>query len=166
VKHRIRPATDSERRDCAKQWASSFTPHARKVESCEVEGVTIGSAHRSLAPFLWRRAHLALVQSLLWPSLTEGGENPARLDVLVLETVPTEPLGWVCYEPETGALHYVYVVDRARRKGLGSCLLMHAEDHGACRPTCTTASGIGLLDKVKPVDPFADTKPIRIKVGA
>lgn len=158
---------ESERRECLRQWVSSFTPHARRVEGSEAEGITIGSQLRSLAPFMWKRAHSALVQSLLFPMSTrEHGADalPPRLDVLVLETVPTEPLGWVCFEPESGALHYVYVVDRARRKGLGSCLLMHAEDHGAVRPTCTTASGLGLLDHVKPVDPFADTKPI--KVGA
>ncbi len=162
-RHRIRPATDSERAECARQWVSSFSPHARMIDGADIQGVTIGSQHRALAPYLWKRAHAGLVREMLSPTAAAlAGALPPRLDVLVLDTMPAEPLGWVCFEPETGAVHYVYAVDRARRKGIGSRLLEHAAQHGATRPTCTTASGLGLLDRVRPVDPNAVTQPIEV----
>lgn len=120
----IRAATDSERAEAAKQWTRTFTPSAQLV--------TIGSQARTLTPSLWSRAHRLLVQSLL---------DEARLDVLVLDDVPTEPLGWVCYVPDE-VVHYVYVLDKARRRGIGRRLLTHA---GGTRHTHHTASGAFLL---------------------
>lgn len=133
---KIRNATSTERSEAAHQWASSFSPHARAIEGDGRKLVTIGSINRAMAPHLWRRAHQSLVQSMLY-------EIGTRLDVLVHDAHPTEPLGWVVTEGES--LHYVYVVPEARRAGLGRQLVEHARSLGASVPTCTTAGGAALL---------------------
>lgn len=121
----IRPATQRERDEVAKQWASSFAPGNSTV--------TVGSVMRTLAQKHWKRAHKMLVAYLLAES---------NVHVLVLDDVPAEPLGWVVFAAEE--LHYVYVLDKARRCGLGRRLLEHARMFGAQFPSHMTASGRSL----------------------
>lgn len=122
----IRLATSRERDDVMKQWASSFAPGKNSV--------TIGSTARTILSKHWKRAHKMLVAYLLAES---------ECHVLVLDDVPSEPLGWVVFVPG-GELHYVYVLDKARRCGLGRRLLEHARDLGAGAPSHMTASGRSL----------------------
>jgi hypothetical protein len=109
----IRPATSREREEAARQWVSSFSPGARDV--------TIGSTARTLVQRHWKRAHRALVAQLL---------SESECHVIVLDDIPNEPLGWVCFEPG-GELHYAYVVSQARLRGLGSKLVTWARTMGA-----------------------------------
>lgn len=134
----FRDATPEETKEIARQWASSFEPPWPKNR--DQSGITVGSPFRSLHPGLWRRAHRDLVESLLIQSSVE---------VLVLEDMPTEPLGWVVYDavPSSSAptLHYVYVLDKARRRGLGRTLVARAREHGCSAHSHLTAGGAGLL---------------------
>ena len=125
----IRPATPAEVLDAARQWTSSFKPHSHQFEGRR--SATIGSSQRTVDIKLW------------------------SLDVIVHDTRPGTALGWVCYEKTdaealaASPLHYVYVVDAARRKGLGTKLLHHAHEHDATIPTHTTAGGLALLESTR-----------------
>lgn len=132
----IRPATPSERDEVLRQWNGSFSPGNPNV--------TVGSTQRTLSLRLFKRAHKLLTMTVMAES---------EVHVVVLESVPREPLGWVCFTPATnvpGDLHYVYVVEPARRKGLGTKLLSHATAFGAERPTHMTASGRALVSVSSP----------------
>ena len=54
----------------------------------------------------------------------------SRLLVLCSETRPDQIVGFACWEPVKGGLcvHYLYVKDPFRRKGLGTALLAHTEE--------------------------------------
>jgi GNAT superfamily N-acetyltransferase len=130
----FRDATPEETKTITRQWASSFEPSWPKGD--KTTGITVGSPFRSIHPGLWRRAHRDLVEALLIQSSVE---------VLVLEDVPSEPLGWVSFDPILHELHYVYVVDKARRRGLGRMLVTRAREHGCSGQTHLTAGGAGLL---------------------
>ncbi len=129
-----RPAKDTELPEISRQWAASFEP--TWPAKGDTRGITVGSMFRSLAPALWRRAHRELVASLL---RDEGVE----VEVVTVDEAPDEPLGWMVRAGEF--LHYVYVIDKARRRGLGRTLLGRARRAGASRPSHVTASGSALL---------------------
>lgn len=128
----IRRATARELEDVSRHWVSSYAPGNRIV--------TVGSTMRTLAQRLWKRAHRLLVGELL---------EESDCHVLVLEEVPSEPLGWVVFRPampdREGEVHYVYVLDKARRCGLGKRLIDHAAEFGAINPSHATASGRSLV---------------------
>ncbi len=132
----IRPATPSERDEALRQWTSSFSPGNPNV--------TVGSTQRTLSLRLFKRAHKLLAQTVMAES---------EVHVIVLSSVPREPLGWVCFTSATnvpGDIHYLYVVEPARRKGLGSLLLNHATAFGAERSSHMTASGRALASVLSP----------------
>lgn len=111
----IRDATATERTDIARLWCKSYAPASAHV--------TIGSEARTLESWAFRRAHRAFVDALL-------AESDVHVLVVVLDEIPTEPLAWVCWQDAREgehntptSLHYVYVTERARRKGLARRLV-------------------------------------------
>lgn len=145
---RIRDATPSERVEAARQWVTSYCPGAGRI--------SIGSPARTMRPWLWQRMHRGLVDALL-------DQPDCHVVVAVLSDRPLEPLGWACWTDarvDDGrsiptALHYVYVVDAARRHGIGSALL--ARVPAGFVPSHETASGAALLSARLPRRPEART---------
>lgn len=130
----FRPALPSELPEISRQWASSFEPSW--PAKGDGRGITVGSMFRSLAPQLWRRSHRDLVAALL----TEEG---TVVEVVIADDVPSVPLGWAARANQF--LHYVYVLDKARRRGLGRLLFARAAKDGAVEHTHLTAGGSALL---------------------
>lgn len=71
---------------------------------------------------LWHETHTAAVTQLL--------ARGARLLVLCSAARPDQIVGYACWEAVQGGLcvHYLYVKDPFRRKGLGTALLRHIEE--------------------------------------
>ena len=59
--------------------------------------------------------------------------------VACLEEVPDAVLGWACIEP--GCVHYTYVKNKYRRKGVATKLIAHAEKLMGTLSTCSHQTG-------------------------
>jgi GNAT superfamily N-acetyltransferase len=134
---KFRDATPIERTEATRQWVASYCPGSGKR-------ISIGAPGRTMTTWLWLRLHRAAVDALLV-------EPDTHIVVAVLDDRPLDPLGWVCWtdaRTDDGksippSLHYVYVIESARRHGLGSRLIARAPDNAVA--THATASGTALL---------------------
>ena len=99
----IRPTTHGDHAFVMDSWLRSFG-QGRTWVYRGVKGDRFYSGHRKV------------VDGLLKRSLTLAA---------CLEEVPDAVLGWICVEK--GCLHYVYVKNKYRKKGVAKQLLRHAE---------------------------------------
>lgn len=133
MKFRIRDATPEERTGAVRsQWLNRTLP--RRGRDGGADGCETCRKDVSLSEALTVRQGELLVDSLLGPSTT----------VLVVEPsdVPGSIVGWVAYEPGA-VVHFVCVVNKYGRRGLGTALLRRA---GADLPrSWSTPNGRALL---------------------
>jgi hypothetical protein len=119
----IRPMASAEEKLVRDSWTRSFD--APVGES--VQYMRIGGESRMVG-WAWFARHRAFVKSL-WPSLT-----------ILVATLRghDEAMGWIALtEPGDHPLvvHYAFVIEVARKRGVGEALLRAALDHGDGRPT-------------------------------
>lgn len=104
----IRDATDRERTDIAAIWRAAFSPKC--VKRWRDRYVKIGDLELNRG--LWGLAFGWLVGHLL------------ERDHVAVVDIGGEMVGWVCYSDDE--VHFVWVIDHARDRGLGKMLREHA----------------------------------------
>lgn len=156
----IRPATDAELDMVRAQWARVARGNAFKDDQLDEKFVGITKRERRygkdrpptvlpdvrlcLSVDAWQSAFHLLVDELI---------AKGRVDVATLPDVPRQVLGWIAH----GAcvVHFVFVQEYARGKGVARHLLEHVLETMPRRPDVThqTEAGRRLLARIAAVGP-------------
>lgn len=157
----FRPATESEMRWVQSTWTRTLKPSTWSVVREGETRTVVANGQKRVVPKVprerkyvslrkgrelqinlptWKRAHTLLVDDLLGDSV-----------VVVLEVRsenPVDPIGWVAFDPQRNALHYVFVADYARSNGVARRLVRYALEHLGYDPEIThkTAAADRLVD--------------------
>lgn len=128
----LRPPKPSEIRDIEKLWVNSFCPRSLQEEHGGAKYVRVGYfSGRGVARHVWMQAHREYVTRRL------------ERDLLIVADYGGDLAGFVSFSPpgdgrSDTTLHYLYVLNSGRRRGIGSRLYKAVRKHGGDAPIRTT----------------------------